>query len=490
MVSRPAGFHSTVREVSSRRTKIVATLGPATSTRDRIAELIEAGMDVARMNFSHGSYEEHSERIAAVRDAAAAAGRSIAILQDLQGPKIRTGPLEGGGPVELRTGSTFTLTTESVPGCAERVSTTYAALASDVEPGDRILLSDGAISLRAVRTTDTEVVTEVVYGGTLEERQGINLPGVDISVRGVTDKDIEDLQFGLRCGVDYVAISFVRSADEVRQVGQLIAQAGSDAPVIAKLEKPEAIEALDEIIEAADGVMVARGDLGVELDPEKVPLAQKRIIEAANRAAKPVITATQMLESMIVNPRPTRAEASDVANAILDGTDAVMLSGETAIGAHPVETIRTMVRIAQEIETGAPRQPERRRRVSKQALNSPEAIAAAVEAVVEALPQVDAVWVFTQSGTTARLIARHRPRVPVIGFTPSERCHRRMSLTWGVTPIQTQTVSSFRDLAALVFPLAEQRGLATPGNTVVVTGSHPFDEGAPTNFLKVHTVGT
>ncbi len=460
MVSRPAGFHSTVREVSSRRTKIVATLGPATSTRDRIAELIEAGMDVARMNFSHGSYEEHSERIAAVRDAAAAAGRSIAILQDLQGPKIRTGPLEGGGPVELRTGSTFTLTTESVPGCAERVSTTYAALASDVEPGDRILLSDGAISLRAVRTTDTEVVTEVVYGGTLEERQGINLPGVDISVRGVTDKDIEDLQFGLRCGVDYVAISFVRSADEVRQVGQLIAQAGSDAPVIAKLEKPEAIEALDEII------------------------------EAANRAAKPVITATQMLESMIVNPRPTRAEASDVANAILDGTDAVMLSGETAIGAHPVETIRTMVRIAQEIETGAPRQPERRRRVSKQALNSPEAIAAAVEAVVEALPQVDAVWVFTQSGTTARLIARHRPRVPVIGFTPSERCHRRMSLTWGVTPIQTQTVSSFRDLAALVFPLAEQRGLATPGDTVVVTGSHPFDEGAPTNFLKVHTVGT
>ena len=450
-----------------RRTKIVATLGPASATRETITRLIDAGMDVARMNFSHGTYEDHAERIAMVREAATAAGRAVAVLQDLQGPKIRTGLLAGGRPVQLVPGATFSITTEEVIGDAARVSTTYEALPRDIRPGDRILLSDGAISLRVIRASETEVTTEVVYGGALSERQGINLPGIDI-----------------------VAISFVRTADEVRLVKRHIADAGADTPVIAKLEKPEAIDVLEEIIDAADGVMVARGDLAVELAPEKVPLAQKRIIKAANQRAKPVITATQMLESMIRNSRPTRAEASDVANAILDGSDAVMLSGETAVGDYPVEAVATMVRIAEEMQAGAPAQAPSIVGVTSESRTRPEAIAAAVEAMLESLPEIRAVWVLTQSGSTARLVARHRPRVPIIAFTPNERCYRRLALLWGTTPILTPTVSSFHELASRVFPSAAERGLAQPGDVIVLTGSHPFDAGSPTNFLKVHVVGT
>ena len=366
--------------------KIVATLGPATKTRERITDLIEAGMDVARLNFSHGTHEDHAERIAMVREAAAA-GRGVAILQDLQGPKIRTGRLAGGRPVRLVAGATFSITTEEIRGDATRVSTTYDALPGDIRPGDRILLSDGAISLRAIRTSATEVTTEVVCGGSLSERQGINLPGIDISIRGVTDKDLADLRFGLQQNVDIVAISFVRSADEVRLVKRHIEEAGADIPVIAKLEKPEAIDVLDEIIDAADGVMVARGDLDVELAPEKVPLLQKRIIAAANQRAKPVITVAQMLESMVRNPRPTRAEASDVANAILDGSDAIMLSGETAVGDYPVEAIATMSRIAAEMQAGVPATAPPAIGVPSASRTRPEAIAAAVGAMVESLPE-------------------------------------------------------------------------------------------------------
>ncbi len=477
--------------MSTRRTKIVATLGPATSTVERIAELIEAGMDVARVNFSHGSYDEHAERIERVRSAAAQAGRAIAILQDLQGPKIRTGPLAGGGPIELTAGDPFTLTTREVPGDATEVSTTYTALPSDVAVGDRVLLSDGAIELLVTETNETDVRTKVVYGGLLKQRQGINLPGVNVSAKKVTEKDLRDLEFGLSQSVDYIAISFVRTADDVREVKRLVRAAGKDTPVIAKLEKPEAIECLSEIIEVADGVMVARGDLGVELAAEKVPLVQKRIIELANLAAKPVITATQMFESMIHNPRPTRAESSDVANAILDGTDAVMLSGETAMGRYPIEAVESMVRIAVEIRTNAPeREYTGTKLPASQHRSRPEAIAAAVDAVVDALEEIRAVWVFTQTGTTARVIAHHRPRVPIIAFTPSESCYRRMALIWGVTPILTPQVSSFRELTSRVFPLAQRIGLAMPGETIVMTGSHPFDAMAETNFLKVHTVGS
>jgi len=473
-----------------RRTKIVATLGPATATPESIARLIDAGIDVARLNFSHGSYSDHAAAIAMVRDAATAAGRAVAVLQDLQGPKIRTGLLAGGRPVQLVAGAMFSITTEEVVGDAAGVSTTYEALPRDIRPGDRILLADGAISLRTVRTSETEVTTEVVDSGTLSERQGINLPGIDISSRGVTDKDLADLRFGLQQDVDIVAISFVRTADEVRLVKRHIADAGADTPVIAKIEKPEAIDVLDEIIDAADGVMVARGDLGVELAPEKVPLAQKRIIMAANWRAKPVITATQMLDSMVRSPRPTRAEASDVANAILDGSDAVMLSGETAVGDYPVEAVATMVRIAEEMQTGAPAKAPSVVGVGSESRTRPEAIAAAVGAMVESLPEIRAVWVFTQSGSTARLVARQRPRVPIIAFTPSERCYRRLALSWGTTPILTPSASSFHELASRVFPMAEKQGLARPGDVVVMTGSHPFDAGSPTNFLKVHVVGT
>jgi len=475
--------------VPIRRTKIVATLGPASETSERIVALIEAGMDVARMNFSHGTYAEHARRIACVREAAARTRRPVAVLQDLQGPKIRTGPLSGGGPVDLVEGNRFTLTTRDVPGDAGAVSTSYRALARDVVAGDRILLSDGAIALRVLAATDTDIETEIVYGGLLNERQGINLPGVKVSIQGVTDKDIRDLEFGLTQLVDYVAISFVRTADDVWRVKRLIQAAGADTPVIAKLEKPEAIDALSEIIDAADGVMVARGDLGVELAPEKVPLVQKRIIELANLAAKPVITATQMLESMIESPRPTRAEASDVANAILDGTDAIMLSGETAVGRYPVEAVETMARVAMEIQRNA-ELLESGRRPRNASRTRPEAIAAAVDAVVDSLDEIRAIWVFTQSGTTARVIAHHRPAVPIIAFTPRETCYRRMALVWGVHPVLTPEVSNFRELSARVFPLAQSLGLARPGDTIVMTGSHPFNAIAETNFLKVHTVGS
>jgi pyruvate kinase len=471
-----------------KRTKIVATLGPASDTPELVAQLIAAGVNVVRMNFSHGSHPDHARRIAMVRRAAAAQSRGVAVLLDLQGPKIRTGKLAGGVPVELLAGREFVITHRDVPGDASCVSTSYEALASDVRPGDRILLSDGLIELRVLESSGSEVKTSVVNGGLLKERQGINLPGVSVSSPGVTEKDVEDLRFGLAEGVDYVAISFVRSANDVRQVQRMIAEQGFDTPVIAKIEKPEALEALSEILDAADGVMVARGDLGVELDPEKVPLAQKQIIREANLRAKPVITATQMLESMIENPRPTRAEASDVANAILDGSDAVMLSGETAVGRHPVEAVSTMLRIAHELESDptAAGVLELRQSLRTSAIESgPEAIGGAVASVAANLDSVSAVWVFTQSGSTARIVSRRRLDIPIIAFTPNEQTYQRMALLWGVIPFLTGPAHDLEQLEAGVMPLAVAAGFAKRGDTIVVTGSHPFDAAAPTNFLKI-----
>ncbi len=339
----------------SRRTKIVATLGPATDTPEALRALIGAGMDVARLNLSHSTHAEHARRVAMVRAEAAQAGRSVGILMDLQGPKIRTGSLVGDQPVELRAGQRITITTAPVEGTAERVSTTYEALPHDVQPGDRVLVSDGLIELRVLEASGAEVACEVVYGGTLRAHQGINLPGVQVSASSLTPKDAEDLRFGLCQGVDYVALSFVRQPSDVVSLKDLIASLGANTPVISKQEKPEALDHLDGILAVSDGVMVARGDLGVEMPPERVPAAQKSIIRAANRAAIPVITATQMLESMITSPQPTRAEVSDVANAILDGSDAVMLSGETAIGRYPLRAVEFMARIAADIEACAAR---------------------------------------------------------------------------------------------------------------------------------------
>ena len=335
-----------------RRTKIVCTLGPASSSPERVGELIDAGMDVARLNFSHGSHEDHARTLQVVRAEADRRARAVAVLADLQGPKIRVGKFEQG-QVDLRPGATFRITTEKIVGNAERVSTTYAGLPNDVRPGDTILLDDGYMSLAVRDVHDHEVETIVVAGGVLKNNKGINLPGVEVSAPALSDKDRVDIEFALRRGVDYVALSFVRRPEDVLEAKRLLTADGVEIPVIAKIEKPQAVERLADIIEVADGCMVARGDLGVELGPEKVPLIQKRIIEETNRKGKIVITATQMLESMITQARPTRAEASDVANAVLDGTDAVMLSGETASGAHPVESVRTMVRIIREIEQSA-----------------------------------------------------------------------------------------------------------------------------------------
>ncbi|MDW8403606.1 pyruvate kinase [Chloroflexus sp.] len=472
-----------------RRTKIVATLGPATSTPERIAGLIRAGMNVARLNFSHGTHAEHAARIAMVRRAAAEAGRHVAILQDLQGPKIRTGPLANGQPVELVAGQRFVITTEPIIGDANRVSTTYRALPLDVRPRDRILLSDGLIELVVTGHTDTDVETEVVHGGRLREHQGINLPGVRVSAPAATEKDYIDLAFGLEQGVDYVALSFVRRASDVREVKEFIRRAGKQTPVIAKIERPEALDVLPEILAEADGIMVARGDLGVEMPPERVPIVQKQIIAAANQALLPVITATQMLESMIHNPRPTRAEASDVANAIIDGTDAVMLSGETAAGAYPIEAVQMMALIADAVEASlsSGQQPDKSRWPITPAQSTPRAIAAAACTIANTLP-VRFIAVLTQSGSSARLVSHYRPEVPVLAFCPSDETARRTSLYWGVTPIVIEARDRLDELEQQIVRILREMGMVRRGDLIVLSGGHPVYRYGPTNFLKVITI--
>ncbi|PDW04374.1 pyruvate kinase [Candidatus Viridilinea mediisalina] len=472
-----------------RRTKIVATLGPASSSPERIAGLIRAGMNIVRLNFSHGSHADHAQLIADVRRAAAEAGRPIAILQDLQGPKIRTGPLLEGQPVELLVGQRFTLTTEAVAGTVERVSTTYQDLPHDVRTRDRILLSDGLIQLVVVERTATEVITEVVHGGWLKPNQGINLPGVRVSAAAATPKDFDDLAFGLAQGVDIVALSFVSRAADIVALKEVIRQAGRTTPVIAKIERPEALEVLPEILAVADGLMVARGDLGVEMEPERVPLVQKQLIDAANRAMVPVITATQMLESMIYNPRPTRAEASDVANAIIDGSDAVMLSGETAAGSYPIEAVQMMALIADAIEgrtayNGSETASASPRWAIPDVHSTPRALADAACTIARTLP-VRAIAVLTQSGASARMVSHYRPRVPIIALCPSAETARRANLYWGVHPIQIQVADRLEDLERQIQLLLTNQGLMQSGDALVLTGGHPIYRYGPTNFLKV-----
>lgn len=469
-----------------RRTKIVATLGPASNTPEQIAGMIRAGMNVARLNFSHGSHADHAARIDIVRRVAGELGRYVGILQDLQGPKIRTGSLEGGRPVDLLAGQGFVLTTRPVIGNSDRVSTTYKALPHDVRPRDRILLSDGLIELVVVRHNDEEVETEVVHGGRLKEHQGINLPGVRVSAPAATEKDIEDLHFGLEQDVDYVALSFVRRASDVAEVKEIIRQSGKTTPVIAKIERPEALDVLPEILVVADGIMVARGDLGVEMPPERVPLVQKQIIDAANRAMVPVITATQMLESMIQNPRPTRAEASDVANAIIDGTDAVMLSGETAAGSYPLASVQMMALIADVVEAGTTTVDHNAapRWAIPEVQSTPRAIANAACTIARSLP-VQAIAVLTQSGASARLVSHYRPHVPIIAFTPSEEIARRNSLLWGVTSCVTHVEDRLDDLEQQIRNILRDKGYVQRGDLIVLTGGHPIYSYGPTNFLKV-----
>lgn len=469
-----------------RRTKIVATVGPATSSEDRIRSLVEAGVDVMRFNFSHGTRDEHLRLMELVRRCSAELGRPVAILQDLQGPKIRVGGLRDHRPVLLEEGSEVVIGAEAEGGTAQRLSTTYPELAREVREGDRILLSDGELELAVTGVGPQEVRARVVRGGLLGEHKGINLPGVRLRAPVLTDKDVEDLRFGLEAGVDFVALSFVRSAEDVARARQLMEDAGRTVPIIAKLEKAEAVEHLEEILEASDGVMVARGDLGVELAPERVPTLQKHVIRRANELGIPVITATQMLESMVDHPRPTRAEASDVANAILDGTDAVMLSAETAVGRYPVEAVRMMDRIAVEVEATSPQlyQPPRHH---ERRLGIAEAVAAAACRLSHDL-RAKAIVVITRSGRTAQLVSKNRPAEPIVALTEEESVARGLSLWWGVHPVVTE----FREDTDAMLVHAEdellRRGLAEPGDVLVVTGSAPIIARGRTNFVKVHRV--
>ena len=468
-----------------RRAKIVSTLGPASSSERVIEQLIGAGVDVFRLNFSHGTRDEHAKNVGRIRQIADNMQRSIAILQDLQGPKMRVGKL-AEDPIELKEGNRLTVTTREVSGDAECVSTTYAGLPRDVKPADRILLDDGHIELLVREVYRSDVVCEVVVGGLLKSNKGINLPGVQVSAPSLTTKDRGDLDLGIELGVDYIALSFVREPDDVREVQHIIERAEKEIPVIAKLERAEAVDHLEDILDVADGVMVARGDLGVELSPEDVPVIQKRVISAANRAGVFVITATQMLESMTDHPRPTRAEASDVANAIFDGTDAVMLSGETAIGKYPVQTVQMMARIIEKAEASVELAPPILNLDAS--LSFPDAIGQAAAAVSTAVSP-KAIVAFTQSGSTARLISKRRPRTPIIAFTPSERICRRLCLCWGVEPRQITLIDDTDRMVAEVEARLLSEGNVRFGDTLVILAGAPITARAETNLLKLHRVG-
>lgn len=444
-------------------------------------------MDVARLNFSHGTHSDHVRRLRRLRLAARAGGKTIAVLQDLQGPKIRTGPLEGGRPVELKPGDPFTLTTQPVAGNARVVSTAFRGLPREVKRGNRILLSDGLIELRVERVSGAEVECQVISGGLLGEHQGINLPGCPLKMSALSAKDRRDLEFGIRHAVDYIALSFVRSAADLHRAKRILQDAGRAIPMVAKIEKPEAIGHLDEILRAADAVMVARGDLGVELAPEKVPAIQKQIITRANALRVPVITATQMLESMTAHPRPTRAEASDVANAVFDGTDALMLSAETATGGFPVESVRMMARIIQAAEAAMTASGWRRRTQAEETLGVPEAICESVAHMTAEL-NLKAIAVFTQSGSSARLISKHRPRVPVYAFSPFPAVLRRTTLYWGVRPVHMFRVHSTDSMVEGAASRLRSLGVVEPGDLVAVIAGTPIARHGTTNLLKVHRI--
>lgn len=467
-----------------RRAKIVSTLGPATSEYETVKEIIQAGVDVARLNLSHGDYSVHEANYRNVRRAADELGKPVAILVDLQGPKIRLAKF-ADGPHELAVGDVFTITTEDVPGSKEICGTTFKGLPQDVKPGDPLLIDDGRVRLRVLDTDGVRVRTEVVVGGTVSNNKGINLPGVAVNVPALSEKDEADLRWGIRQGADLIALSFVRNASDVVRAHEIMDEEGKRLPVIAKIEKPQAVDALEEIIDAFDSIMVARGDLGVELPLEAVPIVQKRAVELARRMAKPVIVATQMLESMISSPIPTRAETSDVANAVLDGADAVMLSGETSVGEYPVQTVRTMARIVESTEDHG---LERIAPLGTKPRTLGGAITLAAVEIAE-FTEASYLCVFTESGDSARRMSRLRHGLPIIAFTPNEATRRRMALTWGVRSFLVERKTHTDELFSLVDDVLLENGLAAPGDRVIVTaGSPPGIEGS-TNDLRVHRVG-
>ncbi|MFG3548698.1 pyruvate kinase [Streptomyces sp. NPDC047725] len=471
-----------------RRAKIVCTLGPATDSYDQIKGLVDAGMDIARFNFSHGTHAEHEERYHRVRKASDETGHSVGVLADLQGPKIRLGRFTEG-PVLLERGDTFTITVEEGVGGDRHVcGTTYAGLAADVTPGERVLVDDGRVCLEVTEVDGPRVHTRVIEGGMVSDHKGLNLPGVAVSVPALSKKDEDDLRWALRTGFDVVALSFVRSARDVLDVHRIMDEEGRRLPVIAKVEKPQAVENIEDIVAAFDGIMVARGDLGVEMPLEQVPIVQKRAIKLAKRNAKPVIVATQMLDSMIDNARPTRAEASDVANAVIDGTDAVMLSGETSVGRHPVETVRTMARIVEAAEEdilakGLPPLTER---------NKPRTQGGAVaRAAAEIGDFLGAKYLvaFTQSGDTARRLSRYRSPIPLLAFTPEPATRSQLNLTWGVETFLGPHADSTDAMVDQVDELLTEYGRCRKGDVVIITAGSPPGVSGTTNLVRVHHIG-
>jgi len=471
-----------------RNTKIVCTLGPVSATKEQIGALLAAGMDVARLNFSHGRHQDLAAMIRAVREAALAAGRPVPIIADLQGPKIRTGRLEGARPVELAEGARVILAPGDALTTAARVTVDYPRLAEETRPGERVLMADGLIELEIVEIAGSDVVCRVLHGGLLGERKGVNLPGSAISLPSLTDKDRADLQFALAEQADFIALSFIREPRDLRLARNLISWAGGRTPLIAKLEKPQALEHLDEILEASDAVMVARGDLGVELSPAQVPVEQKRIIARAAELRKPVITATQMLESMMSSPRPTRAEASDVANAVFDGSDALMLAGETAAGKFPVEAVRVMNLIIERAEASS----YFHRPVPTARADGPVEISDAVAETAVALSAklgVKVITVYTESGHTARLVSKHRPSCPIVGLSRHPEVCLRMGLLWGVRPQPVRDIGDLDHLVLSAESILLGAGLAARGDLLCLVAGTPFLTPGKTDMIKLHRLG-
>ncbi|MDX6273993.1 MAG: pyruvate kinase [Frankiales bacterium] len=468
----------------SRRAKIVATLGPASSSPEQVRALVEAGVDVARLNLSHGSYPDHEAAYLAVRRASDATGHGVGVLVDLQGPKIRLGTF-AEGPVVVAAGDELVITSEAVPGDAHEVSTTYGGLSGDVHSGDRLLVDDGRVALEVTGVRGERVSTRVLVGGQLSDHKGLNLPGVAVNVPALSEKDEADLRWALALRADLIALSFVRTAADLLPVHAIMDELGVRLPVIAKIEKPQAVDHLEDIVMAFDGIMVARGDLGVELPLERVPLVQKAAVSMARSVAKPVIVATQMLESMITAPRPTRAEASDVANAVLDGADAVMLSAETSVGRYPVESVETMARIVACADEEGPR-------LTTPLVGEPNTVSGAITAAaaqVGATIGAKALVAFTETGDTARRLARYRSPIPLLAFTPVPATRSQLSLTWGVEAFLTPAVAHTDDMVRQVDAALVGIGRLNPGDRVVIVAGSPPGIPGSTNALRVHRIG-
>ncbi len=468
------------------KTKIVATIGPASSNKDMLEKLVSAGMNVARLNFSHGSYQDHGRVINTIRSLSRTMNRPIGILLDLQGPKIRVGAIENGGPIMLNPDDEFTITSKNILGTDKIISTTYSALAHDVKPDDTVLLDDGLIKMKVLSTTEDSVKLIVISGGPLNEKKGINLPGVNVSAPSLTEKDIRDVNFGIQNNVDYFALSFVRTAKDLKKIKRIIAKQGSSIPVIAKIEKPEAVENFDAVLDAADGIMVARGDLGVEMQPELVPTIQKQTILLAIHKNKPVITATQMLETMSVNPIPTRAEASDVANAIFDGTDAIMLSGETASGKYPELSVEMMNKIAIQAE----RSPFMRYNIHYEKDPQDLITHAVAQSAVNILHEINAkcIVAFSISGTTAKQVSKQRPSKPVYAFTSRKDTYNRLSLLWGVTSLYIPEIEETNRLALAGERILLEKKCVEKGDLIVLIIGTGLRAGS-TNIIKIHKIG-